>query len=130
MSPPEGACEESYSPGTGLLIRIRVCAGSTFFSPEIIWRQMMTGKLWPSLPWWMFHRLVNIFHLVRVSVLLKSSKILYIFLEVEPGPCPKNALLFLHCSSLVTTPPPFPDQQLFEPALWNSEKGTQTGFCA
>ena len=30
MSPPEGACEETYSSGTGLLIRIRVCAGSTF----------------------------------------------------------------------------------------------------
>ena len=46
----------------------------------------------------------------------------------DPGP--KAELLFLDCSSLVFASPPFPDQQLFEPALWNSEKVTQKGFCA
>ena len=45
-------------------------------------------------------------------------------------PAPKAVLLFLDCSSLVFASPPFPDQQLFEPALWNSEKVTQKGFCA
>ena len=58
---------------------------------------------------------------------------------------PKAALLFLDSSSLVSASPPFPDQQLSEPAPWNSGKameaewgpfpknkkwGTQKGFCA
>ena len=52
----------------------------------------------------------NIFHLLGVLVLQKSSKILLcVSLEVEPGPCPKAALLFLDCSSLVSESPPFPD---------------------
>ena len=34
----------------------------------------------------------------------------------------KAALWFLDCSSLVSAAPPFPDQQLLEPALWNSGK--------
>ena len=51
-------------------------------------------KLWPSL--------LNIFHLVGVLVLQKNLKILLcVSLEVEPGPYPKAALLFLYCSSLV-----------------------------
>ena len=39
-------------------------------------------------------------------VLQKSSKI---SLEEEPGTCPKSALLFLGCSSLVSASPPLPD---------------------
>ena len=31
----------------------------------------------------------------------------------EPRFCPKTALLFLDCSTLVSVSPPFPDQQLF-----------------
>ena len=51
----------------------------------------------------------------------KSSKILLcVSLEVEPGPCPKSALLFIDCFSLVSAFPPFPDIQLFESAFWNS----------
>ena len=44
-----------------------------------------------------------------------------IFLEKEPGPCPK-AVPPLDCSSPVFVSPPFPDQQLFKSALWNSGK--------
>ena len=59
-------------------------------------------------------------------------------------PCPKAALLFLYCSFLVCASPPFPDEQVFESAFWNSGKvmeaeahspkikkwGTQKGLCA
>ena len=38
----------------------------------------------------------------------------------ESGSCLKAALLFLDCSSLVSLSPSFPDQQLSEPASWNS----------
>ena len=54
---------------------------------------------------------------------LQNSKILLcLFLEEESGTCPKPALLFLDGSSLVSASPPFPDQQLSEPALWNLGK--------
>ena len=46
--------------------------------------------------------------------------LLCIFLGEKPGHCPKAPLLFLDCSSLVSVSPPFPDEQLFELALWNS----------
>ena len=52
---------------------------------------------------------------------------LRVSLEAEPGPCPKAALLFLVGSSPVSASPPFPDQQLFEPALRNSGKVTEAG---
>ena len=48
--------------------------------------------------------------------------LLCVSLEEEPGLCPKAALLFLDFSSLVSASPPFPDEQLFELALWNSGK--------
>ena len=58
----------------------------------------------------MLHQVVNIFHLLGVLVLQKSSKILLcIFLEEEPRPCPKATLLFLDCSSLVSASPLFPN---------------------
>ena len=45
-----------------------------------------------------------------ILVLQKNSKVLLsVFLEEEPGPCPKFALLILDCSSLVSASPPFPD---------------------
>ena len=76
----------------------------------------------------MLHQVLNIFHLLGILVLQKSSKILLcVSLEVEPGPCPKPALLCPDCSSLVSASPPFPDQQLFESALWNSGKVMEAG---
>ena len=48
--------------------------------------------------------------LLGVLVLQKNSKtLLHIFLEEEPGPCPKATILFLDCFSLVPASPPFPD---------------------
>ena len=71
----------------------------------------------------MLHQVVNIFHFLEVSVLQKGPNILLcILLEKELGSSPKTALLSLDYSSLVYASPPFPDQQLFEPALWNSGK--------
>ena len=80
-------------------------------------------------------------HLLGALVLQKI--LLCIFLEEEPGPCPKAALLSLDCPSLVSASPPFLDEQLFEPTLWNSGKlvkaevnslqtrnGEHKGFCA
>ena len=57
----------------------------------------------------MLHQVVNIFHLLKVLVLQKSSKILLgISLERATGPCPKAALLFLDCSSLCSATPSLP----------------------
>ena len=54
--------------------------------------------------------LLSGFHLLRVLVLQKSSKIMScVSLEEEPGPCPKAVLLFLDFSSHVFASPPFPD---------------------
>ena len=47
-------------------------------------------------------QVVNIFYLEGVLILQKSSKILCLCLEGEPGPYPKAALSFLDCSSLVS----------------------------
>ena len=68
----------------------------------------------------MLPQVVNIFHVFRVLVLQKSSEILlYTSLEGEPELRPKAALLCFAYSSLVSASPPFPDLQLFEPALGN-----------
>ena len=49
-------------------------------------------------------------HTYMSLVLQKSSKtVLCVSLEAKPGSCPKAALLFLHCSSLVSASLPFPD---------------------
>ena len=48
----------------------------------------------------------------------KSLKILFcVSLEGGPGPCPKAALLFLACSSLVFASSPFPYHQNVESVL-------------
>ena len=67
---------------------------------------------------------VTILHLGGVLVPAEELRdvLLCISLEGEPGPCPKAALLFLEYSSLICAFPPFPDEQLFESALWNSGK--------
>ena len=44
--------------------------------------------------------------------------------------CPKAALLFPDCSSLSLQLCPSRIRWLFEPAFWDSGKGTQTGVCA
>ena len=57
-------------------------------------------------------------NLKKEPLLQKISKILlYVSLEAKPGPCLKAPLFFLDCSSLVSVPFTFPDQQLFEPFL-------------
>ena len=56
--------------------------------------------------------------------------LLCVSLEGEPGPCPRAELLFLGCSSLVSASPPFPDEQLFKYALWNSGKVIEAGGCS
>ena len=117
--------------GCGWLIRIRVCAGPAFlesglrWSPdEFLWFSRLTScDLLSGMKTASSSIIVNIFHLLGVLVLQKSSKILlHVSLEAEPGSCPKAALLFLDCSSLFSVSPPFPDQQLFESALWKSGK--------
>ena len=71
------------------LIKIRVDA-SFHSSSKLEFSGTRTGS--GGLPLW--------FSLLGGLVLEKSSKILLcIFLEEEPGPCPKAALLFLDCFS-------------------------------
>ena len=43
------------------------------------------------------------------SIKSLNTLLYLVFLEVEPGPSPKAALLFLDCSSFVSTSTPFPD---------------------
>ena len=59
---------------------------------------------------------------VRGFSFVEELRKLCISLEAEPGPCSKAILLFLGCSSLVSASPPFPDQQLFESAFWDTGK--------
>ena len=60
---------------------------------------------------------------MRTPVLCKSSKILFcLSLEEESHPCPKAALLFPDCSSLVAASPPFLDTATLWTALWNPGK--------
>ena len=49
-----------------------------------------------------------------------KNKLLYISLEEKPGLCFMTALLFFNSSSFFFAFSIFPDQQLFESALWNS----------
>ena len=57
-----------------------------------------------------WNEVLKVFHLLGVLVLQKGAKILScIFLEEDPGPCPKAALLSLDGPSLVSASPPFPD---------------------
>ena len=59
----------------------------------------------------MLHQVLNFFHVLGVLVLQETSMVLLcIFLEEEPGHCPKAAPLFLDCSSLVFASPSFSDQ--------------------
>ena len=66
--------------------------------------------------------LLSGFHLLGVLVLQKNSKtLLCVLIKEEPGPCPKAVPLFLDFSFLSTSSA-FPDEQLFEPALWSPGK--------
>ena len=66
----------------------------------------------------MLPQAVNIFHLFRVLVLQKSSEIL-LYLPRGTRTLPQGCTVVFAHSSLVSASPPFPDQQLFEPVLWN-----------
>ena len=65
----------------------------------------------------------------NVDILKSLKALLYVSLEVEPGPCPRAAVWFLGYSSLVFASLPFLDQQLFESALWNSGKFMEARVC-
>ena len=46
----------------------------------------------------------NTFHLLGFFLVYKGTKTLFcVSCKVEPGPCPKASLLFLDCSSFVST---------------------------
>ena len=65
------------------------------------------------------------YHLPFVGGFSSAEELKAIFIYIPRGgtrTLPKAALLFRDCSSLVSAFPPFPDEQLFEPALWNSGK--------
>ena len=108
-----GLGEEFYSNSSrvGLLIRLGCVQGLYFFnlitgnllmSFPVSFNLASSGLLWNEECW----------HLPFVEGFssIKSLKILLcVSLEAEPGPCPKSALLFLGCSSLVSTSPPFLD---------------------
>lgn len=67
------------------------------------------------------HGEVTVLHLGRdLCFCRRMQRYCYCILQEESGPCPEAILLFLDCSSFVFVFLPFPDEQLFESALWNS----------
>ena len=44
--------------------------------------------------------------------------------------CPKAVLLFPGCPFLASASSPFPDEQLFKSALWDSGKVMEAGVCS
>ena len=95
--------------GAGLLIRIRVPA---FFQsgdhlPSGGLMMVFCGSRYEtgtSLEWIILFQVVNIFHLVGVSILQKSLKILFC-ISLGAGPCPKASLFFLDCSCKLSQHP-------------------------
>ena len=80
---------------------------------------------WCSVVWWSFRNVdcfISIFRSLRSLLLQKSSKILTcIFLEEGPASSPRlHSCLWRLLPGLCI--PRFPDQHLFEPALWDSGK--------
>ena len=66
---------------------------------------------------------INVFHLLGVYFCRRTQRYCHLYsLRRDQDPTPKAALLFLDFSSRVSASPPFPDQQLFEPALWTPGK--------
>ena len=51
----------------------------------------------------------DISHVLGFSSVKSSNILLCVSLEGDLGPCPKAALLFVGCSSLVSASLPFPD---------------------
>ena len=99
-----GFGEEFCSNGSraGLLIRLGCVQGLHSFNLASGGLLMNFCGSWGyqivtfSLEWRMLYQVVNIFHLLGVLVLQKSSEILLcVSLEAEPGSCPKAALMFL-----------------------------------
>ena len=77
------------------------------------WYLEALGFVLVVLKWRRLHQGISIFYVLVVLGLQKCSKILFgVSLEEEPGPCSQAALLCLDCSSLVSSSPPFSDQQL------------------
>ena len=71
-----------------------------------------SSTFWFQLVWDLHacgQQTVNFSHLVGFQYLQNISKILFcVSLEGEAGPCPKAALLFLDCSSIVSASHPLP----------------------
>jgi len=79
---------------------------------------------WCSVAWGLvLVVLLSGFHSLGILILQKNSKILLcIFLEEDPRPCPKAALLSLDCSSLSLLLLSSLPWLTTKPALWNSGK--------
>ena len=100
----------------GLLIKIRVCAKCGLLQSRDGLRQsdvlLCVSRLSNcDLLSGMLHQVVNVLHLLAALVLQKRNQ----------DPAPKEHFCFLISPSL-SPQPPFPDQQLPEPVLWNSGK--------
>jgi len=66
----------------------------------------------------------NFSHLVRVSVSSKQLKDIAVFIDGEPGPCPKAALMFF----LTVSPWSCILIPSLEPASWNSGRMNEGCF--
>ena len=66
----------------------------------------------------------NFSHLVRISVSSKQLKGIIVFIDGEPGPCPKAALMFF----LTISPWSLIPMPSLEPAPWNSGRMNE-GCC-
>ena len=79
-----------------------------------------------------FSRVKNadIFHLLGFNSIKDLKALLHVALEAEPGPCPKDAMLFLSPFFLVFASLSFLNQQLFKYAFWNSRKVREAGICS
>ena len=81
-----------------------------------------------------FHVLLKNWRIVNITLLgVRWVQVCVSLHKASPralNNCPKAALLFPDCSSLSLQLCPSWIRRLFEPAFWDSGKGTQTGVCA
>ena len=81
-----------------------------------------------------FHVLLKNWRIVNITLLgVRWVQVCVSLHKASPralNNCPKAALLFPDCSSLSLQLCPSRIRWLFEPAFWDSGKGTQTGVCA
>ena len=120
VSPPGGSSEELYSIGVIKTVWSAPEHSSDWLVVSQVGVSILNLLLTASLgSVCCGQHIVNFSTGWRFQHLPNSSKtVLCVAPEGEPGPCPKAALLFLNCSSLVSTSPPFPELRLFEPASW------------